>query len=58
MLLKTSMMMKDDDDGDNLGTVVHVMGVSARLGHRHNGDHLKLNSVAHDGKDDGDDDEQ
>ena len=51
-LLKTSKMMKDDDDGDNLEAVIHVMGVSARLGHRHNGDHLKLNSEADDEDDD------
>ena len=40
-----------DDDGDNLEAVALVMGVSARSGHRHNGDHLKLNSEPDDDDD-------
>ena len=42
---------EDDDDGDNLEAVAHVMGVSERSGHGHNGDHLELNSEADDDDD-------
>ena len=34
------------------------MGVSARSGHRHNGDDLKLNSEPDDDDDDDDDDDE